>query len=79
MKTRIYNNYEQFTEREDKQTNGVSEAHAKEHIDYKYYNIYNKGCWNCEYCSNCTNCKDCKDCILCVGCLGCENLVAETR
>lgn len=80
MKTVIFDTYQDFQKREDKETNGVSPEFARENPNYKKENESNKGCWNCEECEECEECegcvvcKKCKRCEECEGCKGCEDL-----
>ena len=67
METKIYQNYEDFLNREDKRTNGVTEDFLEENkIDLDSLNLTNcENCFNCGNCENCWNCKNCKDCWNC--------------
>ena len=58
-KTRIYETYEDFKNREDKTINGVSKDFAINYPNYEEMNETNKGCWNCSCCSNCVDCEGC--------------------
>ena len=58
MKTRIYDTYYDFSNRENKEENGVSERFAELHANYEGDNEKNEACWNCSDCSRCSGCSD---------------------
>lgn len=62
MKTQIFKNYFDFSQREDKSINGVSDDFAKANPNFKKDNLNNDGCWNCSRCSRCFCCSDCSGC-----------------
>ena len=68
MKTKIFKNYEEFLEREDKDINGVSPEFAEINPKYEKENETNKACWNCIRCRDCSGCSDC------IRCSGCSNI-----
>ena len=63
METKIFKNYEEFLNREDKRLNGVSLDFLEENkIDLDSLNSTNcESCWNCYNCENCENCRNCKN------------------
>jgi len=71
MKTKIYKNYEDFMERENREENGVSENFASENPDYEEENTTNTACWNCTNCKGCVECEGCVECKGCVECVEC--------
>ncbi len=60
--TKIFKDYAEFLNREDKTVNGVSVEFAVENPDYETDNATNTGCWNCLNCVNCRYCDDCFNC-----------------
>ena len=68
MKTKIFESYEDFLNREDKNINGVSEEFAAKYPDFEEQNDTNTGCWNCYNCLNCYNCVNCYACESCSSC-----------
>ena len=82
MKTKIYESYADFLNREDKTINGVSEDFASEHPDFEKDNETNVGCWNCydcKYCEFCENSYNCMFCISCVSCVSCYDCISLNR
>ena len=80
MKTEIFKDYLEFSNRKDKEVNGVSSEFAKDNPNYEKENKRNEGCWNCRDCSDCSDCigcRDCSDCIGCSDCVGKNNLSAK--
>ena len=75
METKIFKNYEDFLNREDKRINGVTPDFLKENnTNLKDLNLTNcEGCFNCDNCFNCFNCEDCVDCRNCDNCKKCYN------
>lgn len=72
MTTQVFETYEDFLARKDKNINGVSPDFTGECDDS------NVGCWNCTdctNCTNCTNCTDCTDCTDCKNCLACDDCI----
>ena len=65
MATKIYEDYKAFSERENKEDNGVSKEFAAKNKDYIKDNVNNKGCWNCTGCTDCIDCIDCTRCTRC--------------
>lgn len=57
MKTKIYKDYYEFSQRENRDENGVSQEFAKNNPDFERENIANKSCWNCSGCSDLKNAK----------------------
>jgi len=72
MATKIFKDYSEFLQREDKAENGVSQIFADNNPNWEAQNATNKGCWNCSGCSGCSGCFDCSDCSGCSGCFGCS-------
>jgi hypothetical protein len=70
--TRVYNSYDDFLNRENKQDNGVSVAFDNEHPDYIDQNKTNMGCYDCIDCLHCKDCIRCTDCYDCVDCSDCS-------
>ena len=73
MKTQIFKSFAEFTNREDKDVNGISEAFASKHPDFEKDNDTNKGCWNCLACRNCRNCWNCFDSVGRIRCVDFRN------
>jgi len=57
MKTKVFDTYKAFSNREDKSVNGVSQRFAEENPNWQEMNKTNKGCWNCQNCNSCDNCE----------------------
>jgi len=72
METKIYKNYSEFLNREDKKENGVSESFAKSNANFENDNKTNRSCWNCSDCSDCSDCSYCSVCSYCSDCSGCS-------
>ena len=72
MATKIFKDYSEFLQREDKAENGVSQIFADNNPNWEAQNATNKGCWNCSGCSGCSGCFDCSDCSDCFDCSGCS-------
>ena len=64
---KIYKDYSEFSQREDKTMNGVSQRFLDKYgLTLNTINLINcTGCWNCYDCKDCTNCRDCEDCTDC--------------
>jgi len=78
MNTKIFKNYDDFFERQDKNINGVSEEFAKKFPNYVEMNQTNTKCWNCYNCKNCIECFECQNCAgckYCTNCTHCNDLV----
>ncbi len=52
--TQIFKDYYEFSNRENKDINGVSESFAKNNPNWEKENETNKACWNCSRCSDCS-------------------------
>lgn len=78
-KTEIFASFDDFLDRADKKTNGVSPEFAKKHPDYARDNETNTGCWNCEACKSCVWCKSCHSCVSCMSCVSCRSLRYELK
>ena len=76
MKTQIYDTIQDFWNREDKTTNGVSKEFSEANPRWEEERE-NEGCWNCSRCfgcsrcSRCSRCSDCSDCSRCFDCSDC--------
>lgn len=66
--TQIFNTYEDFINRIDKEINGVNPFFASKNKKWFEKNTTNTGCWCCIDCSCCNNCSSC------IGCNGCNGL-----
>jgi hypothetical protein len=73
MKTKIYNSYLEFLNREQQEENGVSKEFAEKHPDYEKENSTNKACSGCFGCFDCSGCFGCSDCFGCSRCSGLKN------
>jgi len=73
MKTKIFKTYTEFSNREDKSINGVSQEFASSNPCYENDNLSNTNCWNCLNCLESKDCTDCVNCFICDNCLGCLN------
>jgi hypothetical protein len=77
MGTEIFKNFDEFYNRCDKRTNGVSLDFARKHKNWRKMNWTNIACWNCldcQYCNHCIGCKSCKyleNCQRCERCIRC--------
>ena len=71
MKTKIYSNYSEFLNRENRKENGVSKEFAELNPKFEAQNESNASSWNCSRCSRCSGCSDCFDCFDCFDCSGC--------
>ena len=69
METKIYENYQDFLNREDKKMNGVTLAFLEENN----INLNGLNLTNCESCFNCVNCRKCNNCRNCEKCENCDN------
>lgn len=65
MKTKIFENYEEFLLREDKTVNGVSREYAESNPNYAEDNETNVACWNCRDCRDCQRCRTCRYSLQC--------------
>ena len=74
-KTEIFKSYLDFSLREDKRTNGVSEEFAANNPEFEDENKANEACWNCMDCIDCTACTGCTACTACAGCMGCVGCI----
>lgn len=78
-KTEVFASFDDFLNRADKKTNGVSPEFAKRNPNYARDNETNTGCWNCKSCKSCESCmsclwcKSCKSCVSCKSCESCES------
>ena len=78
MKTQIYDTIQDFWNREDKTTNGVSKEFSKANPRWEEERE-NEGCWNCSRCFGCSDCfgcsrcSDCSDCFECFRCSDCSS------
>ena len=76
MTTKIYANYQEFIEREDKNCNGVTQQFLDQHnltlADAIKENKTNAGCFNCSDCTGCIKCKECTGCSDCTDCSDCS-------
>ena len=72
---KIYKNYKEFSQREDKTINGVSQDFLNyAGITLDKLNLINcEDCWNCRNCKDCWYCQDCCDCEECTNCTNCTN------
>lgn len=70
--TRIYENYEYFSQRKNKTENGVSVIFSIQNPNWEQDNKTNEGCWNCSRCSRCSECYGCYDCSDCSRCSACH-------
>lgn len=84
MKTEVFENYEEFENREDVTINGVSRKvfeniYAWENpvikglIRMRKDNVTNIGCWNCVDCTNCVDCHNLDNCHNCSDCEHCKD------
>ena len=72
MKTQIYDTIQDFWNREDKTTNGVSKEFSEANPRWEEERE-NGGCWNCSDCFECSDCSDCFGCSSCSGCFRCSD------
>jgi len=72
-KTEIFASFNDFLNRADKKTNGVSSEFAERNPNYARDNETNIGCWNCVSCKWCKSCKWCESCESCISCKSCES------
>ena len=71
METKIFENYEEFSNREDERINGVTLDFLEENnIDLESLNLA-----NCEKCFNCKNCENCENCYNCDNFKNSSNLI----
>lgn len=78
-KTEIFASFDDFLDRADKKTNGVSPEFAERHPNYTRDNETNTGCWNCVSCKSCISCElciSCKSCKSCVSCIWCRSCMS---
>jgi len=71
--TEIFASFDDFLNRADKKTNGVSSEFAERNPNYARDNETNIGCWNCVSCKWCISCISCKSCISCESCESCKS------
>ena len=86
--TEIFASFDDFLNRADKKTNGVSPEFEERNPNYAQDNETNIGCWNCvsckscisciscvscNWCESCESCKSCESCRSCVACVSCES------
>ena len=76
MKTQIYDTIQDFWNREDKTTNGVSKEFSEANPRWEEERE-NEGCWNCSRCFDCSDCFGCSRCSDCSDCFDCSDLAAQ--
>lgn len=72
MTTIVFENLEEFRNREDKTINGVTQEFADAHPGWDA-ELGNTGCWNCDSCYSCGTCSDCRACRDCYACQDCSD------
>lgn len=72
-KTLIFDSYESFLQRPEKQINGVSLEFSQKYPDFEFMNSTNLGCWNCDNCKECMYSISCSYCRYANGCYRCHD------
>ncbi|HGF5258962.1 TPA: hypothetical protein ACF37V_004684 [Vibrio parahaemolyticus] len=75
MNTEIFENYDDFKQRLNKNINGVSKKFSEKHPNYQQMNLTNTGCWECVNSKDCLACIRCYDCANCNGCFDCARCI----